>query len=61
MIYHARSVCKESIRCQLFSGYMRQNILRRRVYNLNHDEICDEFLTENHAIMMYDPMLPQEG
>lgn len=35
--------------------------LRRRVFNLNHDEICDEFLTENHAIMMYEPMLPQEG
>jgi vancomycin resistance protein VanW len=47
-----------SINHEWWGGYIRQNVLRRRVYNLNHDEICDEFLTENHAVMMYEPMLP---
>ena len=40
-----------------WGGYMRHNIIRRRVFNIEGIQIDDEFITENHAIMMYEPML----
>lgn len=37
---------------------VRHNILHRRVYKLDHGESPDdEYITENHAIMMYQPFL----
>jgi vancomycin resistance protein VanW len=27
------------------------------VFDLDNDQIGDDFITENHAIMMYEPML----
>ncbi|HNQ05779.1 MAG TPA: VanW family protein [Tetrasphaera sp.] len=38
--------------------YMRRNIIRRKVLNLEGVEIGDELVTENHAQMMYEPFLP---
>jgi len=43
---------------ELWGGYMRHNILRRKVFNMDGSRVTDEFVTENHAIMMYEPMLP---
>lgn len=43
-----------------WGGYTRNNIIRRKVFDGKDDLIDDEFITENHAIMMYEPML-QEG
>lgn len=40
-----------------WGGYMRNNVLHRKVYDDAHLEICDEVVTENHAIMMYEPLL----
>jgi len=38
---------------------MRHNVIRRKVFDLdNNSQIGDDFITENHAIMMYEPMLP---
>ncbi len=36
---------------------MRHNRIHRKVYNMNKEQIDDEFITENHAIMMYNPLL----
>lgn len=40
-----------------WGGYMRHNIIRRKVFDLDDNQIGDDFVTENHAIMMYEPML----
>ncbi|WP_214481908.1 VanW family protein [Bacillus sp. SM2101] len=39
--------------------YVRHNVLHRKVYNNNGDVCKDEYITENHAIMMYEPLLEQ--
>lgn len=42
---------------EYWGGYVRHNRLNRRVFNLDGVQIDDEFITENHAIMMYEPFL----
>lgn len=46
------------IQQQPWGGYTRHNQIYRRVYNLQHDLVGDEFVAANHAIMMYNPALP---
>ncbi len=38
-------------------GYLRHNIIYRRIFNMDGQEIDDQLLSENHAIMMYAPLL----
>jgi len=45
------------IRQEWWGDYMRHNVIRRIVLDDNDNKIADEFITENHAIMMYEPML----
>lgn len=45
------------IRQEWWGGYMRHNIIRRKVFDLEGIQTDDEFIIENHAIMMYEPML----
>lgn len=40
-----------------WGGYVRHNMICREVYNANGDMIDDEYVTENHAITMYEPFL----
>jgi vancomycin resistance protein VanW len=42
---------------EYWGGYARHNKIHRKVYNLNHQLIDDEYITENNAIMMYAPFL----
>ena len=42
-----------------WGGYVRHNTIYREVYNMNQEIIDDEFITENHAITMYEPFLTQ--
>ena len=43
---------------EYWGGFTRHNVLYRRTLNVDGEVLADEFLTENHAVMMYDPMLP---
>ncbi|NLB52556.1 MAG: vancomycin resistance protein, partial [Syntrophomonadaceae bacterium] len=43
-----------------WGGYIRHNQLNRRIYDLNGQEIEDAAISENHAVMMYSPMLASE-
>lgn len=43
-----------------WGGYFRHNQLNRRIYDLNGQEIEDAAISENHAVMMYSPMLASE-
>lgn len=42
---------------EFWGGYVRHNKIHRKVFNIENELIDDEFITENHAIMMYEPML----
>lgn len=42
---------------ELFGKYSRHNILYRRLYNELGAEIGEEYITENHALMMYEPFI----
>ncbi|GIN88573.1 hypothetical protein J6TS2_49590 [Heyndrickxia sporothermodurans] len=40
-----------------WGGYIRHNSIYRKVFNKSHQLIDDEFITENQAIMMYEPLI----
>lgn len=42
-----------------WGGYVRHNVIHRKVYTLDGELLDDEFVAENHAIMMYEPMLAE--
>jgi vancomycin resistance protein VanW len=44
---------------EYWGGYVRHNTLCRRVYRRDGELAGDEFITENHALMMYSPLLPE--
>ena len=50
---------EHEIRGEYWGGFTRHNTLFRRVYSLDGTELGDEFVTENHAVMMYNPMLEE--
>lgn len=50
---------KHWISHEFWGGYVRHNKIYRKVYNLEKRLMDDEFITENHAIMMYEPLLGQ--
>ena len=48
------------IRQEYWGGHSRHNEIWRKRFDLESgDELGEEFLTENHAIMMYEPLLPK--
>lgn len=51
---------EHAITMEYWGGYVRHNRIHRKVYNSDKIQIDDEFVTENHAIMMYEPLLEQE-
>lgn len=42
---------------ELFGKYSRHNVIFRKVYDIHNKEIADEYVTENHGLMMYEPFL----
>ncbi|BCN30661.1 VanW family protein [Anaeromicropila herbilytica] len=46
---------------ELFSKYSRNNIICRKIYHLNGELIKDEVVAENHAFMMYDPLISSKN
>lgn len=55
------AVYEKTHRIQLepWGGYTRHNILHRHKLALDDTVLDDEFVVENHAVMMYAPLLPQ--
>ena len=45
---------------ELFGKYSRNNVIYRKIYDLNHMLLEDEYVTENHALMMYEPYLSDD-
>jgi vancomycin resistance protein VanW len=50
---------KHWITKEYWGGYVRHNTIHRKVYNGVGKEIDDQYITENHAIMMYNPFLEE--
>ena len=45
---------------ETWGGYMRHNVIGRRVYERKTGGLIgDEYITENHAVMMYQPFLKE--
>jgi vancomycin resistance protein VanW len=49
---------EHSINAEWWGGYIRRNVLCRMVYDVDNNEIGDEFVCSNQAVMMYEPLLP---
>lgn len=45
----------------LFGGYIRNNIIFRKVFNVYNELIEDEYVTENHAYMTYNPFISSKN
>ena len=48
---------EHSMQGEYWGGHTRHNVIRRRVFDRNGEQIDDQFVTENHAVMMYNPQL----
>lgn len=48
------------IKQQWWGGYTRHNRIWKHVYSLNGDLQEEKLVAENHAIMMYNPLLPEK-
>ncbi|HYF81574.1 MAG TPA: VanW family protein [Clostridia bacterium] len=46
---------------EFWGGYVRHNTINRKEYDLEGVLLMDEFLTENHAVMMYQPFLSESS
>lgn len=51
---------EHEFRPEYWGGYTRHNLLHRRVYDMQGALLDDEFVVENHAIMMYSPFLTEK-
>lgn len=47
------------ISLEYWGGYVRHNRIHRKIFDRNNVQIDDEFVTENNAIMMYEPLLSE--
>lgn len=47
------------MRGEYWGGYSRHNELHRRIYDLDGELICEEFLLKNAALMMYSPFIDE--
>lgn len=54
--YRIYESCHE-ILPQYWGAYVRHNEIRREIYAVQSEKIGDEFVCENHALMMYEPLL----
>ena len=45
----------------IWGGYERSNQLYRQVYSLNGEWLQEEWLADNRAMVMYEPLLPEKS
>ncbi len=49
------------MKSEWWGGYSRHNTLYRRCFDLNGVFLGEEYIVENHAMMMYEPFLPGDS
>lgn len=45
---------------EFFGKYSRHNVIYRKIFEIGGNEIADEYITENHALMMYEPFIEEK-
>ena len=50
---------EHEMRSEYWGGYTRHNVIFRKVFDLAGNLISDDYVTENHAVMMYSPLLTE--
>lgn len=45
---------------EMFGKYSRHNVLYRKIFNLDGVQVGNEYITENHALMMYEPLIEEK-
>lgn len=60
---HSYEIYEKSHRItrEYWGGYVRHNEIHRKVMNREGQLVRDEWVTDNHAIMMYEPLLTSGG
>ncbi|WP_459501214.1 VanW family protein [Bacillus sp. C1] len=48
---------EHAIKPAYWGSYIRRNVIHRKVFNQQKQFVEDQYVTENHAIMMYEPLL----
>lgn len=51
---------KHWITHEYWGGYLRHNEIYRKICSLENQLLAEEYITENHAIMMYQPFLEEK-
>lgn len=60
LAYHYEIYEKQHrIQQEYWGGYVRHNQIYRLIKNKQNEMIADEMITENHALMMYEPLLAE--
>lgn len=44
---------------EYWGDYVRHNVIHRKVFDMDNNLVDDEYITENHALMMYQPFLEE--
>ena len=44
---------------EFWGGYTRHNVLHRKIFTVDKEYVGDEYITENNALMMYQPFLTE--
>lgn len=42
---------------EYWGGYVRHNLIRREIFDMDNNLLDDEYICENHALMMYEPLI----
>jgi len=50
-----------NFKSEYWGGFSRHNELYRRIYAIDGSFIDEEYITENHALMMYAPFIAQNS
>jgi vancomycin resistance protein VanW len=45
---------------EYWGRYIRHNLIRRQLFDLEDNLVGDEYVCENHALMMYEPLISGE-
>jgi vancomycin resistance protein VanW len=56
-----RQHCKQYITQHVSGQYLRHNQIWRKKFNADDTCVNDKCITENHAMMMYTPLLPSSS
>ncbi len=52
---------EHNITHESWGGYVRHNLIWRKVFDLDDKLADDQYITENHALMMYQPFLEDQA